>query len=242
MPGDGLYYCQSRYYDAVVGRWLNADGLVTTGQGVLSFNMYAYCNNNWVNLSDPKGTFAFLAILAVVAVVAVVASLSGCSSKPAPTSNVGAAKPYNDIKGGSNTPNCYAYAVEESKASNPGDKSNTTIKVNEAKSVAKGVTKDLKKSNRSVRTVSGPDALVFEDEYKIALRVGTKPFGMYADGSYAYDYHFMVQTNTGQWAEKHGTGGDSVLWDFGMTPDNIPWTLGGQKYYDSEIIYFGISH
>jgi RHS repeat-associated protein len=55
VPGDGLYYCQSRYYDAVVGRWINADGLVTTGQGVLSFNMYSYCNNNWVNLSDPDG-------------------------------------------------------------------------------------------------------------------------------------------------------------------------------------------
>lgn len=41
----------------------------------------------------------------------------------------------------------------------------------------------------------------------------------------------LASLTTGQWAEKHGTGGDSVLWDSGMTPDNIPWTLGGQLYY-----------
>ena len=50
----------------------------------------------------------------------------------------------------------------------------------------------------------------------------------------------MRQTNTGQWAEKHGTGGDSVLWGYGMTPDSIPWTLGGELYYDSPIIYYAV--
>ncbi len=55
-----------------------------------------------------------------------------------------------------------------------------------------------------------------------------------------YDYHFMRQTNTGQWVEKHGIGRDSVLWDAGMTPDTIPWTLNGISYYDSDIIYYAI--
>lgn len=41
-----------------------------------------------------------------------------------------------------------------------------------------------------------------------------------------------------QRAEKHGYGGPSVLGDVGMTPDTIPWTLGGLPYYDSEIIYY----
>ena len=50
----------------------------------------------------------------------------------------------------------------------------------------------------------------------------------------------MVQTSTGQWAEKHGTSGNSILHDVGMTPDNIPWTLSGMPYYDSEIIYYAI--
>ena len=51
----GLYYLQSRYYDSTIGRFINADGFITTGQGVLSHNMYAYCNNNPVMFSDPSG-------------------------------------------------------------------------------------------------------------------------------------------------------------------------------------------
>lgn len=51
----GLYYLQSRYYDASIGRFINADGYITTGQGVLSHNMYAYCGNNPVMYSDPSG-------------------------------------------------------------------------------------------------------------------------------------------------------------------------------------------
>ena len=42
----GLYYCQSRYYDPVTGRFVNADELVSTGQEFLGYNMFAYCNNN----------------------------------------------------------------------------------------------------------------------------------------------------------------------------------------------------
>ena len=36
----------------------------------------------------------------------------------------------------------------------------------------------------------------------------------------------MVQTNTGQWAEKHGISGDSILHEFGVNPSNIKWTDG----------------
>ena len=45
----GFYYLQSRYYDPTTGRFLNADGYITTGQGLTSYNMYAYCSNNPVN-------------------------------------------------------------------------------------------------------------------------------------------------------------------------------------------------
>ena len=44
----GFYYLQSRYYDPVVGRFINADGvgyLGATGT-FLSFNLFAYCENN----------------------------------------------------------------------------------------------------------------------------------------------------------------------------------------------------
>ena len=51
----GLYYLQTRYYDAAIGRFINADGYTSTGQGFLGNNMYAYCLYNPVSYSDPAG-------------------------------------------------------------------------------------------------------------------------------------------------------------------------------------------
>lgn len=51
----GLYYLQTRYYDSNTGRFINADGYVSTGQGILGNNMFAYCNNNPVMFTDPTG-------------------------------------------------------------------------------------------------------------------------------------------------------------------------------------------
>ena len=52
----GLYYLRSRYYDPVSCRFVNADKYVSTGQGQLGHNMFAYCNNNPVRYDDPTGT------------------------------------------------------------------------------------------------------------------------------------------------------------------------------------------
>ena len=46
---------QSRYYDPQVGRFINADALVSTGQGILGNNMFAYCRNNPVRRIDISG-------------------------------------------------------------------------------------------------------------------------------------------------------------------------------------------
>jgi RHS repeat-associated protein len=51
----GWYYLNSRYYDPQVGRFLNADGYVSTGQGLSSYNMFAYCLGNPVGRKDISG-------------------------------------------------------------------------------------------------------------------------------------------------------------------------------------------
>ena len=50
-----LYYLQSRYYDPQVKRFVNADRYVSTGQGFIGHNMFAYCGNDAVNFMDPTG-------------------------------------------------------------------------------------------------------------------------------------------------------------------------------------------
>ncbi len=62
MPGTyispaetGFYLTGTRYYDPEIGRFINADGYVSTGQDINGFNMFAYCGNNPVNRIDPTG-------------------------------------------------------------------------------------------------------------------------------------------------------------------------------------------
>ena len=52
----GLYYINSRYYDPVVGRWINADSVIAGINGsVQGYNLFSYCFNNPVNMSDHSG-------------------------------------------------------------------------------------------------------------------------------------------------------------------------------------------
>lgn len=57
----GFYYLKSRYYDPYVQRFINADGYVSTGQDITGYNMYAYCNNNPVNMVDQNGEASTIA-------------------------------------------------------------------------------------------------------------------------------------------------------------------------------------
>ena len=59
-----LYYLRSRYYNPVWGRFVNADVLLSTGQGLLSCNVYAYCLNRPVVMYDPNGLSGILQIFA----------------------------------------------------------------------------------------------------------------------------------------------------------------------------------
>lgn len=71
----GLYYLQSRYYDANVGRFINSDGLVS--DGLLGTNSFTYCNNNPSNCIDPDGRFCItLTILLITAIVLTVTAVA----------------------------------------------------------------------------------------------------------------------------------------------------------------------
>ena len=61
----GLYYLESRYYDPNTCRFINADGYVSTGQGLLGYNMFAYCGNNPVMRVDPNGEGWILVVVVV---------------------------------------------------------------------------------------------------------------------------------------------------------------------------------
>ena len=51
----GFYYLQSRYYDPVTHRFINADGYISTGQGIIGNNVFVYCDNNPVLNVDFNG-------------------------------------------------------------------------------------------------------------------------------------------------------------------------------------------
>ena len=52
----GLYYLMSRYYDPVVGRFLNADGEISgDGDSTQGHNLFVYCFNNPINMCDSTG-------------------------------------------------------------------------------------------------------------------------------------------------------------------------------------------
>ncbi len=56
----GYYYLQSRYYDPEIGRFIHADVFASTGQGLLSNNMFVYCLNNPVLYFDRNGEYPLL--------------------------------------------------------------------------------------------------------------------------------------------------------------------------------------
>ena len=55
----GLYYVSSRYYDAEIGRWINADSQLNVDAGTLGTNLFVYCLNDPVNQVDPLGTASY---------------------------------------------------------------------------------------------------------------------------------------------------------------------------------------
>ena len=57
-----LYYLRSRYYNLVIGRFVNADVIQASYSSMLQYNLYCYCLNNPAIYADSEGRFALLAI------------------------------------------------------------------------------------------------------------------------------------------------------------------------------------
>ena len=74
-----LYYLQSRYYDSKVCRFISPDTYISTGQGIIGHNMYAYCNNNPVNYVDHTGNFPWL-VVAILVLPMIVGGILGSSA------------------------------------------------------------------------------------------------------------------------------------------------------------------
>ncbi|MBR2930614.1 MAG: hypothetical protein IKC32_05230, partial [Clostridia bacterium] len=79
-----LYYLATRYYDPEVRRFVTQDSYVSTGQGILGHNRFAYCGNNPVMRTDFTGEsweefWADLGDFAVTAFAATYAAGNGLS-------------------------------------------------------------------------------------------------------------------------------------------------------------------
>ena len=73
-----LYYLQTRYYNPSWGRFINADGYVSTGTGVLGYNMYSYCNNNPMLYVDLEGDILHIALAVKIAAGIIIGLIGLC--------------------------------------------------------------------------------------------------------------------------------------------------------------------
>ena len=230
----GLYYLRSRYYNPSCCRFIDADAYVGRG-GLFAHNIYAYCYSNPVMNSDSSGK------IPVCLIAGVVTTLVGILWPSSTQDDLyfGAAPRYHEIAQSngdrSKNPNCYSYAIGIYSCSyDPGEISGVSYDIADVDSVADAVISDMEYLGRSARRIYSYYADIDADEYRIAVRVGYY-------NPWNNDYHFMVQTADGTWAEKHGPAGASVQHPEG-NPDTIPWSLPGysDNFYNSEIVYLAI--
>ena len=64
----GLYYLQSRYYDAKLGRFINCDeiDIITFKKSTLITNIYLYCINDCINTTELYGNLGISSLLSVI--------------------------------------------------------------------------------------------------------------------------------------------------------------------------------
>ena len=84
-----FYYLQSRYHDHSTGRFINADGPLTTDLQS-GLNLFAYCGNDPVNRNDPTGeAWRHWALGAAIVAACAVATVVTCGGFAAAAMAVG---------------------------------------------------------------------------------------------------------------------------------------------------------
>ena len=63
MQEDDIYYYGARWYDPLLGRFMQADTIIPHTQGTQGFDRYAYVNNNPLRYSDPSGRTIYNTLL-----------------------------------------------------------------------------------------------------------------------------------------------------------------------------------
>ena len=76
-----LYYLESRYYDPETGRFISADDTsYLDPESINGLNLYAYCLNNPIRLSDPTGSMPFLIALGLAFLIgATIGAITGAT-------------------------------------------------------------------------------------------------------------------------------------------------------------------
>ncbi len=250
----------ARYYDPDRGRFISEDPI---GDGL---NWYVYGNNNPVMFKDPTGMWAdgdekrpaWVQKIIIQQTIAW-SSPFGPRGPEAARSKAraiaedarrrgekyGAARSYVSVTSGS--VNCYGYALGRNYGSDP-----LMAPSNNVNLIANSVINELNQIGENsdttylpegtaigARLLSGIDAEIGADEYRIAVRVGTELVDTLGNGTLVYDYHFMVQHNDGTWSHKPGQN-NSVQLKAGQTPENVQWVNDQGYVYDSEIVYIAV--
>jgi len=232
----GLYYLNSRYYDPQVGRFISADGFVSTGQDITGYNMFAYCGNNPVNRVDPTGQFWITALIVTAVVAVCTVGLSGCSSNT-PAS---APEPY------SNQANCYAYAMKLEndprtekpfqRKPQPGEFSGNGLTARDLRgdsetvksNINKKVLADAEVLNLNYTEVSSADHVAKSGNWVVALVYAT-------DGT---DYHWYRRNDDGTWSHKPGST-PIISWDASGHTITDPATCD-RGIYDGFLGYYEV--
>ena len=220
----GLYYLRGRYYNSELQRFINADTLMKQKRFAGKHNLFVYASNNPAMFIDDNGHEPSSVARSIVAACKLAL--------------------YNILY---RDANCYGFALKRNEKVYVGEKGENMPKsLNDLAAVCAGVESDGK--TLGIRRIESMTSEIEDDEYRIALRVGSAEVKSLSTGEpmVINDYHFMKQEADGRWMHKPGNRPVQYLPE-GETPETVSWDLPYQTgalackgFYDSDIIYFAV--